>query len=139
MLRKARNNWQLSVTPEFGKPPLPSALEKLNGAVLHVLGQHQTDASDTFAIFVGHLTGNGISQIVGGAIDEHDHVGFIFLADGHIRGPQYVFQGQHKDDGTIGGSIALGAKDDDVDPDLGIWSGTGGGADDDDCDDDDED
>ena len=113
-------------------------LENLNGGVLHILGQHKTDISDTFDMFVGHLRGKDTSQLVGGAIDEHDHVGFIFLADGEVSSTQYVFQGQHKDDGTIGGIVMLpGSGDDDTEPtDVGTWSGTGGGSDGDgeDCD-----
>jgi hypothetical protein len=137
MLKSVRNKWKLKVTPNLGFPILPPVLANLNGGVLHILGQHKTDVSDTFDMFVGHLIGKDTSQHVGGAIDEHDHVGFIFLADGKITGTQYVFQGQHKDDGTIGGSIILPAGDDNADTDLGSWSGTGGGSDGDgDCDED---
>jgi hypothetical protein len=136
MLTSVRNKWKLKVTPNLGSPVLPRVLANLNGGVLHILGQHKTDISDTFDMFVGHLRGTDTSQLVGGAIDEHDHVGFIFLEDGEVSGTQYVFQGQHKDNGTIGGLVILPAGDGNADTDLGSWSGTGGGSDGDgdDCD-----
>lgn len=131
----AKRSWRLALLANQGS--LPPELQPLNGGTLDVFGQHQVKRSDTFEMFASQVRGlNGASQLTGGAIDENDHVGFIFVSNGEPQGTQYIFHSAKLQmgrgpilpqltDGTITRHIGG-----DVDDDIGTWSGTGGGADD---------
>lgn len=130
----AKRSWRLALLANQGS--LPTELQPLNGGTLDIFGQHQVKRSDTFEMFASQVRGvNGASQLTGGAIDENNNVGFIFVSNGEPQGTQYVFHSATLQMGALpkltGGTITrhIGG---DVDDDIGTWSGTGGGRDDDD-------
>jgi hypothetical protein len=129
--------WTLTVTLNIGVSA--PAVTGLEGGVLDVFGQHKTKETATFDMFVAQLR-NGVdsgTQLVAGAIDNDNTLGFIFLSDPIPTGIQYIFKagvvqpnGKKIDGGRIWGPLTP----DNTDPtDIGSWSGTGGsGGDDDD-------
>jgi hypothetical protein len=136
MLNSAKRSWTLALLANPGST-LPPELQALNGGTLDVFGQHQVKRSDPFGMFASQVRWVYGSQLTGGAIDEHNHVGFIFVSNGEPDGTQYVFHSATLQMGggpilpkLTGGTITrhIGG---DVDDDVGTWSGTGGGSADD--------
>ena len=130
MPKGIKKQWTLTVTLNGGVNA-PS-VTTLNSGVLNILGQHKPKSTDTFDMFVANLTSSGVNptaQLVAGAIDEHDNVGFIFLSDGTATGIQYIFQaGTVLSGGTqISNGTIFGPLNPDDDGDLGTWSAQSGG------------